>query len=341
MLFEVLKMKRTLYIFLLIFILSFQNVVIAEQYKSGDIIGHIYSTDIVAYIDNMPIPSYNIGGITVVSENDLKNYGFEVVWKPDARTLVITSSAIPSTKPETSIVKQTPGNIIGDVYYTDIQTWVNSNVIEAYNIGGQTMVSLEALGQDVPNTRQPNHNRGIGFSNYGFQTIWNPDDRTIRAKTIRPGNILETSYGSFKIVDISSAYYVAPWNDDKQAHGSLISPIVNATQSDDYFSVKTVLAGFTVDGESPTRSLFDVFYVPSNLSGGVLTLDAMPELNNMDTFEKGTYMANYANALLPIVELPVKINTSNGVMEGTIKAILKEAEMYIHLRGLSQVIALK
>ena len=38
----------------------------ADAENVGDVIGEIYSTDILATVDNVPIPSYNIGGRTVI-----------------------------------------------------------------------------------------------------------------------------------------------------------------------------------------------------------------------------------------------------------------------------------
>ena len=57
----------------------------AEENKIGDVVGHTYYTDITAQIDGHPLPSYNIGGETAVVAEDLREYGFSVVWDGEAR----------------------------------------------------------------------------------------------------------------------------------------------------------------------------------------------------------------------------------------------------------------
>ena len=44
----------------------------------GDPIGWVLHTDIIAYINDTPIRSYNIGGYTYVIAEDLIGYGFDV-----------------------------------------------------------------------------------------------------------------------------------------------------------------------------------------------------------------------------------------------------------------------
>ena len=51
--------------------------------KVGDVIGNIYTTDILAVVDNMPIKSYNIGGKTAIVIEDLRDYGFYVEWNAE------------------------------------------------------------------------------------------------------------------------------------------------------------------------------------------------------------------------------------------------------------------
>ena len=68
--------------------------------KPGDIAGKIYSTDIVAYIDEMAVPSFNIGGKTVVIAEELEPYGFEVIWDGDKRTLNVNTKAMPESIPQ-------------------------------------------------------------------------------------------------------------------------------------------------------------------------------------------------------------------------------------------------
>ena len=56
-------------------------------------IGDVIETDIITMIDHSPIASYNIDGYTYVIAEDLRNYGFDVVWDGEARTLSIDRAA--------------------------------------------------------------------------------------------------------------------------------------------------------------------------------------------------------------------------------------------------------
>ena len=59
----------------------------------ADVIGEVIATDITAYIDEQPIASFNINGFTYVIAEDLRSYGFTVLWDENARTLRIYRSA--------------------------------------------------------------------------------------------------------------------------------------------------------------------------------------------------------------------------------------------------------
>ena len=114
-------------------------------------LGKVTETDIVAVIDASPIESYNYRGYTYFVAEDLIDYGFDVVWDADARTLSITREpnvlspyfdpAIVNTKKEPVTFRP-----LFDVLSTDIVTSVAGQVVEAYNIGGKTVIRAEDLG---------------------------------------------------------------------------------------------------------------------------------------------------------------------------------------------------
>ena len=58
---------------------------------SGSVLGYYYKTDIVTYLDNKPITAYNIGGRTYIHAEQMRDFGYEVVWNADERTLAVTS----------------------------------------------------------------------------------------------------------------------------------------------------------------------------------------------------------------------------------------------------------
>lgn len=59
----------------------------------GEAAGNYYCTDIVATLDGKPIESYNIGGRTCIAAEQLREFGYDVVWDEDARTLTIKKPA--------------------------------------------------------------------------------------------------------------------------------------------------------------------------------------------------------------------------------------------------------
>ncbi|WP_213995972.1 hypothetical protein [Tepidanaerobacter syntrophicus] len=88
------KKKFTLITLLLLITIGSFAVAKAATNTIGKVIGQVYSTDIITYIDKSPIQSANIGGRTMISAEDMKYFGFDVKWDPEARRLDITSPEI-------------------------------------------------------------------------------------------------------------------------------------------------------------------------------------------------------------------------------------------------------
>lgn len=69
-------------------ILGFSFITIAAYSPQiGDVIGKVFYTDIVTVLDGKEIPSVNIGGRTAIIVEDLKDYGYDVTWSNETRTL--------------------------------------------------------------------------------------------------------------------------------------------------------------------------------------------------------------------------------------------------------------
>lgn len=80
------KKRWTISIIIAILLLSFITVS-AYSTQIGDIIGKVFFTDIVTVIDGKIIPSVNIGGRTAIIVEDLSDYGYNVTWNAEKRTL--------------------------------------------------------------------------------------------------------------------------------------------------------------------------------------------------------------------------------------------------------------
>ena len=62
-----------------------------SNYPSGMVLGDYYETDIVTYLDGHEITAYNTGGITYIWAEQMRDFGYEVIWNENDRTLKITS----------------------------------------------------------------------------------------------------------------------------------------------------------------------------------------------------------------------------------------------------------
>jgi len=122
--------------------------VTANAYQLGDVINSTLYTDIVASINNYNIESYNIDGYTAIVAEDLRAYGFEVVYNNDKRALYITrgnTNKITSTYVAPVKDKSKIGQKVYDVLYTDIKTYLEGKEITSYNIDGRTIIYIDSL----------------------------------------------------------------------------------------------------------------------------------------------------------------------------------------------------
>ena len=114
--------------------------------KVGDVIGTALHTDIVVYINNLAIPSYIVNGQSVVVAEDLRNFGFDVIWDGNARTLNIYKNYIsPQVVPQFVGKGYTTGSKYANILETDIVVYANGQRINSFALNGYTMVPVEEL----------------------------------------------------------------------------------------------------------------------------------------------------------------------------------------------------
>lgn len=144
------RIKDYITLFLLVFGLSLS---MGTEIRGARVVDYALHTDIVAEINGHPIRSYNIGGYTAVVAEDLRGYGFHVIWREDTRTLHITR-AIRNWELETPEVwpdyiphgeNRPIGTRAKPVYDTDIVTYTASQRIKSFNIDGETLVWMDDL----------------------------------------------------------------------------------------------------------------------------------------------------------------------------------------------------
>ncbi len=117
----------------------------AEAAAVGDVIGAVYNTDIVAYINHYAVPSYAANGTSVIVAEDLANFGFDVVWDQNSRTLYISRNS--DIQPSEMAFAKTAaaGTKFADIFATDIKVFADGIQIPSYAINGYTMIPVESL----------------------------------------------------------------------------------------------------------------------------------------------------------------------------------------------------
>ena len=118
----------------------------AAALRAEGIVGYVLSTDITAYIDGYAIPSYNVDGHLGVVAEDLRSYGFSVLWNAEDCTLRVTRMERPVYTPlELEPAAAAPGFVLSPVYATNIVTYVDGRAVESFNIDGRTIIYFSAL----------------------------------------------------------------------------------------------------------------------------------------------------------------------------------------------------
>lgn len=150
-------------VILLTSLLLIANTVNTYAYQPK-MIGDVLSSDVIAYIDKMPIRCYNYANSIYVLARDLRNYGFEVTWNSDARTVNITLPEKRTVKKfsadeKQALEKREPTGIKKyDFYQTDIQTLfdgkpvTSTNAPAAINADGKTLILFQSLGNHFGRT---------------------------------------------------------------------------------------------------------------------------------------------------------------------------------------------
>ncbi len=138
--------KHRLPILVLLFCFLFSSVPV----YAANVIGKAVHTDIVCYINGLPIRSYNVKGQTAIVAEDLREYGFFATYNDEKRHLdvysyepdnpdKITAHYVPPKN------KKPIGSFAANVYATDIVTTIEGEKVPAYNIGGETLIFIDEL----------------------------------------------------------------------------------------------------------------------------------------------------------------------------------------------------
>ncbi|MBE7053104.1 MAG: DUF1311 domain-containing protein [Ruminococcaceae bacterium] len=126
--------------------------------KNGDVIGYACYTDIVATINGAKIASYNVDGNTYVIAEDLKDYGFNVIWDANDRLIEVKRNYSVRdiyTNYQNPYISK---NQIGKKAYNLLETDINASIggyhlfsyrgkdfVRSYNIDGKTIIPFDML----------------------------------------------------------------------------------------------------------------------------------------------------------------------------------------------------
>ena len=126
----------------------------------GNVVGNVYSTDILATVNGEPIPSYALDGKTAIALRDLEHYGFSVYYSESSRLAQanLDMHSIKEYTPIEGAERGTVGEITGNIYESDITAYINREPVSSYNIGGRLVVVIEDIAP---------HDDGSEFSQYG------------------------------------------------------------------------------------------------------------------------------------------------------------------------------
>lgn len=136
------KNKR-LFIGTIVGAMCFGSAVYAEV---GDIAGKIYTTDILTQVDGRDIKSYSIDGQTLIALEDLADYGFNVYYNDNIRSLFVTRTGTVDVEFHPTVERGSVGKTAGYYYETDINAYLNGSWIDAYAIDGKMVACVEEMG---------------------------------------------------------------------------------------------------------------------------------------------------------------------------------------------------
>jgi hypothetical protein len=120
----------------------------AGVFTPGDVLGDVLYSDITAYINGHVVPTSITDGTTMVVAEDLRNYGFDVVWDGEARALRISpNSALPFSPMQVERSDMPVGAFKMHFVYTDIKTYLSGEIVESIAVDGQTLIDFELLSR--------------------------------------------------------------------------------------------------------------------------------------------------------------------------------------------------
>lgn len=110
----------------------------------------LYS-DIDTYINHYPINAYSVDGKMVVVAEDLRDYGFNVEWRENTRSLHISRNTGVKKlyKKDVYDPQCASGTKYMDIYNSDIKVYYNNTKLESFSLNGRTLIAINDLASLV------------------------------------------------------------------------------------------------------------------------------------------------------------------------------------------------
>lgn len=209
----------------------------------GDVIGTVYTTDIITLVDSVPIPSYSIGGTTAIALSDLREYGFDVQFNEETRRVDVTTLTKPENITGIETKRGTVGGVCGNVLYTDIRAYVNGVEITSFNVEGRTCVRVEDLG-----ALTDEYNVQWGYSDYNFNYRYDDSVRTLYLNSYRfPKVSMGEVSVEMKGISANNELELYTKGDTQMYYGARLEP------------QKGIYAGINGDGTDGFKTSFGVY----------------------------------------------------------------------------------
>jgi hypothetical protein len=119
---------------------------ISEEIKVGTVRGSFVKSQAIVSVETRGsdngeknIPVYEIDGALAICVEDLQYYGYHMNWNPETRVTRMVYDGV--NFQGTTRYKKSQGNI----YYSDIDIYIGNQEVDAYNMGGYSLVKVSDL----------------------------------------------------------------------------------------------------------------------------------------------------------------------------------------------------
>ena len=113
--------------------------------SADSVIGDLYRTDTIAYIDTNPIPAYSYNNKPYVVAEDLEGYGFDIKWNQSEQTLYLNYNMYKEYFPYDNVEYYYVKTKVGYVYDSGVTVKLDGKTITSYSLDGRMLISLDEL----------------------------------------------------------------------------------------------------------------------------------------------------------------------------------------------------